>query len=301
MNADAPTSRAALWWQTIRPRTLSAGAMPVVVGAALAASDGVVHPIAAAFALIGALALQVGTNLHNDYEDFVRGADGPDRLGPRRASAGGLIAPATVRRAAIGAFGAAVVVGAYLVARGGWPILALGLASIAAGWAYTGGPRPLAYVGLGDVFVLAFFGVAAVVGTYYVQALATTPAAWWLGLGLGALAMAILAVNNLRDRQGDAAAGKRTLAVRYGATFARAEHSLCLVFAHAALVPVALLGHPGALAGLGSLPLARRVGARVWATDGAALNPLLGATARLLAVHGALVSAGLVVERLVGR
>ena len=294
----ANSSRAALWWQTFRPRTLSAGAAPVLVGAALAASDRLFHPLAALLALVGALALQIGTNLHNDYEDHRRGADGPDRLGPARASAGGLLDPAAVRRAAIAAFAVAALAGVYLIARGGWPILALGLASIASGWAYTGGPAPLAYLGLGDLFVLAFFGLAAVVGTYYVQALALTPAAWWLGLGLGLLAAAILAVNNLRDRHGDARAGKRTLAVRLGPTAARAEHSACVLLAHLVLLPVAHLGHPGALAGLLTLPLALRLTRQVWATDGAPLNPLLGATARLLALHAALLAAGLLAERL---
>lgn len=282
-----------IWLQAIRPRTLSAGVAPVAVAAALAAADGVFHPLAAAFALIGALALQIGTNLHNDYEDYVRGADGPDRIGPQRAAAMGWIAPERLKAAAIATFGAAALVGVYLILRGGWPILALGLASIAAGWSYTGGPRPLAYLGVADLFVLAFFGLAAVVGGYYVQALALTPAAWWLGLGVGALATAILAVNNLRDRDGDARVGKRTLAVRFGPRFARAEHSACVLAAHLVLLPVALQGRPGALAGLLALPLALRLTARVWRTDGPALNPLLGGTAKLLALYGALVSAGL--------
>lgn len=294
--SDERPQGAAIWLQAIRPRTLSAGVAPVLVGAALAAADGVFHPLAALFALAGALALQIATNLHNDYEDFVRGADGPDRVGPRRATAEGWVAPATVRRAALATFGAAIVLGIYLVARGGWPIVALGLASVAAGYAYTGGPRPLAYVGLGDLFVLIFFGFAAVVGTYYVQSLTTCGAAWWLGLGVGALATAILAANNLRDRRSDAAAGKRTLAVRYGMGFGRLEHAACLVIALAVTIPTALAGHPGALLGLVAAPRARVVGRNVFAREGAALGPSLGETAQLLALYGALVSAGLLIE-----
>jgi len=295
-HAKATPGILSIWWQAIRPRTLAAGAAPVLVGAALAVADGAFHLWACLFALAGALALQIATNIHNDYEDFVRGADGPDRLGPKRATAEGWIAPTTVRRAAIGVFAAALVIGVYLVARGGWPILALGLASIAAGYSYTGGPKPLAYVGLGDLFVLIFFGFAAVVGTYYVQSLTTCASAWWLGLGVGLLSTAILAVNNLRDHQSDAAAGKRTLVVRFGERAGRLEYSLCLGVAYLALVPAALSGHPGVLLGLLSMPIARRVHATVMEREGAALAPCLAATAKLLALYGLLISAGLGVE-----
>jgi 1,4-dihydroxy-2-naphthoate octaprenyltransferase len=299
MAMTEPTpGRASIWWQAIRPRTLAAGAAPVLVGTALAVADGAFHPWAAIFALAGALALQIGTNIHNDYEDYVRGADGPDRVGPKRATAEGWVAPETVRRAAIGVFLAAVVIGVYLVARGGLPILALGLASVAAGYSYTGGPKPLAYVGLGDLFVLLFFGFAAVVGTYYVQALHTCAAAWWLGLGVGLLSTAILAVNNLRDHRSDSAAGKRTLAVRFGTGVARLEYTLCLAVAYLALLPATLAGHPGVLLGLLSLPTARKVHDSVMSREGAALGPCLGATAKLLARYGALISAGLGVEAL---
>ena len=286
----------AIWWQAIRPRTLAAGAAPVLVGTALALADGAFHPQAAVFALAGALALQIATNIHNDYEDFVRGADGPGRLGPKRATAEGWVKPASMRRAAIAVFAAALLIGIYLVARGGWPILALGLASIAAGYSYTGGPKPLAYVGLGDLFVLLFFGFAAVVGTYYVQSSTTSTAAWWLGLGVGALSTAILAVNNLRDHISDRAAGKRTLAVRFGPGAARLEYTLCLGLSYVVLLPAALAGHPGVLLGLLSLPSARIVHSTVANNEGAALAPSLGATAKLLARYGLLVSAGLAVE-----
>ena len=286
----------AIWWQAIRPRTLAAGAAPVLVGTALALADGVLHPQAAIFALAGALALQIATNIHNDYEDFVRGADGPDRLGPKRATAEGWITPASMRRAAIAVFLVALLIGICLVARGGWPILALGLASIAAGYSYTGGPKPLAYIGLGDLFVLLFFGFAAVVGTYYVQSLTTCSTAWWLGLGLGSLSTAILAINNLRDHRSDRAAGKRTLAVRLGPGAARIEYALCLGIAYLALLPAAFTGHPGVLLGLLSLPSAHSVYSTMMKREGAQLAPLLGATAKLLARYGLLVSAGLGIE-----
>jgi 1,4-dihydroxy-2-naphthoate octaprenyltransferase len=209
-------TRSSIWIAAARLRTLPAAVVPVLVGTAVAYAT---HAIAwgpALAALGGALAIQIGTNFANDVFDAERGADGPDRIGPLRAVSAGLISAAAMKRAMIAAFVVASAFGLYLTATVGWPIVAIGVASIIAGIAYTGGPYPLGYHGLGDIFVLAFFGFVAVCGTAFVQ-LGNVPAlAVWAALPVGALATAIIVVNNLRDRPTDARAGKRTLAVRLG-------------------------------------------------------------------------------------
>jgi len=248
---------------------------PVAVGTALAHADGAAHAPAAVAALAGALLIQVGTNLVNDLADFRRGADDDDRLGPARAVQKGWLGQRAVAWGAALSFLAAVGVGTYLVSRGGWPIVALGLASVTAGIAYTAGPFPLGYHGLGDVFVLAFFGLAAVCGTYYVQALTVTPATVAAALAVGAPTTAILVVNNLRDRNTDARAGKRTLAVRFGATFARLEYAGLLAMAY--IVAAA----QGWWVPFASLPFALVQVRALRTADGVALNPHLGRTAGL--------------------
>ena len=217
MTAAAVTrSRTATWIAAARPKTLPAAVVPVVVGTACAAASGGAAWAPACAALGGAIAIQIGTNFANDVFDAERGADGPDRVGPTRAVAAGLIAPRAMKHAMIAAFAVAIAFGIYLASIGGWPIVAIGIASIAAGIAYTGGPFPLGYHGLGDVFVLAFFGFVAVCGTAFVE-LGRVPAlAIGAAIPIGALATAILVVNNVRDRASDARAGKRTLAVRFG-------------------------------------------------------------------------------------
>src|SRR5919199_1914161 len=197
-----------------RPRTLPAAVAPVLVGTALACEHGELDPLAFAAALIGAVFIQVGTNLSNDYSDARRGADTEDRLGPVRVTAGGLMPP---RQGLVGtwvAFGIAVLAGAYLVAVAGWQLLLVGAASIAAGVLYTGGPRPYGYEGLGELFVFLFFGIVAVNGSYYVQLERLDWLPFGLSLAVGFLATAILVVNNVRDVDTDRRAGKRTLAVR---------------------------------------------------------------------------------------
>ena len=240
-------SRARAWLMAARPQTLPAGAAPVVVGTGLAVGDGVFAPLPAVFALVGALLLQVGTNFANDYHDAVRGADTDDREGFTRVTAGGLIEPAAVRRAMYATFGLAVVSGVYLVYVGGVPILVVGLASVVAGITYTGGPLPYGYRGLGDLFVFVFFGLVAVAGTYYVQAAAGAgvvlpvglppgtlpPRAVVAGLPAAGLSTAILVVNNVRDRETDAAAGKRTLAVILGSRASRFEWTALVGMAYA--------------------------------------------------------------------
>ena len=215
-------SASKVWLAAIRPATLTAAVGPVAVGTGLAAADHQFSAAPALAALVGAMLIQVATNLHNDYEDFVRGADTDDRLGAPRATQRGWLNARQIITAAIAAAILAVLVGIYLVWVAGWPIVAIGLGSLLCGFAYTGGPAPLGYLGLGDLFVFIFFGVVAVTGSYYVQALTVTSSVLIASTGVGALATAILVVNNLRDRHTDKGAGKRTLAVRLGQRFGRA-------------------------------------------------------------------------------
>ena len=281
--------------QAIRPRTLTAAIAPVLVATAFAAAGGVARWGAAALCLLSALLIQIGTNLANDYYDYKNGADTHERVGPQRVTQAGLVAPATVRRWAFASFGAAAAVGLYLALLGGWPILLVGICSIASGWAYTGGPYPLGYHGLGDLFVLVFFGFVATLGTYWVQALALPPALWLLSIPVGALATAILVVNNLRDRLTDAKAGKRTLAVRLGAGAAQAEYLLLLLAAFAVPVLLAATGRarPWVLLPLGALPLAAAPLKLVFGATGPALNPALGGTARVQLAFAFLLALGL--------
>lgn len=284
--------RAGVWIAAMRLRTLPAAVVPVAVGTAVAAATSSVAWPAALAALAGALAIQIGTNFANDVFDAERGADGPDRIGPTRAVSAGLISAAAMKRAMVAAFAIAAAFGLYLVAIAGWPIVAIGIASILSGIAYTGGPA-LGYRGLGDVFVLAFFGFVAVCGTAYVQLGFVPPLAIWASIPVGALATAILVVNNLRDRTTDVRAGKRTLAVRFGRRAALAEYALLLVAAYAVPLVLAVTGRPWAALPLLTLPVAVIRMRALIATDGPALNPLLAATAQLLMLHGLLFAAGL--------
>ena len=301
-------SRRRAWLMAARPQTLPAAAAPVAVGVGLALHEGVFAPLPALAALVGAALIQVGTNLANDYYDGVQGADTEDREGFTRVTASGLIAPETVRRAMWLVFGAAVAVGSYLVWVGGPPILVVGLLSVASGVAYTGGPYPLGYNGLGDPFVFVFFGLVAVAGTVYVQAASVVagvpllPPAGTLpldavvaGVAPGALATNVLVVNNVRDRDEDARTGKRTLAVRLGLRAARGEYVGLLVLAYLVPVYFAATGHGLAtLLPLCSLPVAALVARPVLVeTSGAALNPALERTGQLLALFAALFAAGL--------
>ncbi len=282
--APAPASRARAWLLAARPKTLPVGAAPVIVGTAAAAGAGALNPLAAGAALVGALLLQIGTNLVNDAADFARGADGPDRLGPARAVASGLLPARAVWVAAALAFAGATAVGVYLVVLGGWPIVIVGLAGIVAGVAYTAGPFPLAYRGLGDLFAFVFFGVVAVTGTFYVQAGHVTAPVVAAGAALGALAAAVLDVNNVRDLAADERAGKRTLAVRLGRPLARAYYAALLGAAYATVAVLAALQlGPLGLLPLATLPEAARL-VRIVATreDGPSLNGALAGTARLL-------------------
>jgi 1,4-dihydroxy-2-naphthoate octaprenyltransferase len=295
LGATSPSTGVRTWLLAARPKTLTAALAPVAVGTGLAFGIGAGRWPLALAALLGALLIQVGTNLTNDYYDFRKGADTAERLGPVRVTQAGLVAPRTVLAAAFLCFGGAAVVGLFLVASGGWPVLAIGLLSILAGWGYTGGPVPLGYLGLGEVFVLLFFGFVAVGGTVWVQALALPSATWLSALSVGCTGTLLIVVNNLRDMDTDRRAGKRTLAARFGARFARAEY-LCLL-ALAFLAPVAAwaLGQTGvpALLSLAALPLAIPPARLVLTEQGGALNRALAGSARLQLVHGLLLAIGL--------
>lgn len=284
------------WLLAARPRTLGAALAPVAVGTACAELAAGARPGPALAALAGALWIQIGTNFANDVLDFERGADTADRVGPTRAVQAGLLTPAQMRLGMVVAFGIAVACGAYLTAVAGWPVIVIGLASIAAGIAYTGGPYPLGYHGLGDLFVMIFFGFVAVCGTAFVQIGRVPELAWWAAVPVGALSTAILVVNNLRDRHTDARCGKRTLAVRLGRRGALAEYVLLLGAAYAVPPALVLAGAAGtwALLPLATAPLALIELAAVVRREGAALNGSLAGTARLLTVFSLLLALGLV-------
>ena len=282
------------WVVAMRPATLPAAVAPVAVGTAVAYAAGGLQWGPAVAAAVGALLLQIASNFANDVFDHEKGADGPGRLGPKRAVASGLISAGAMKRGLVVVLGAALGVGVYLAAVGGWPVVVLGLVAMAAAVAYTGGPFPLGYHGLGDVLVMAFFGFAAVCGTAYVQLGDVPPLAGWAALPVGALATAILVVNNLRDREGDAIAGKRTLAVRLGARGARLEDAVLAAVAAAVPVTAALrAGSPLLLLPLLTAPIGVALVRRVWRTDGAALNSCLPATAKLLLAYSLLWAAGI--------
>jgi 1,4-dihydroxy-2-naphthoate octaprenyltransferase len=284
-----------IWWLAARPKTLPAAISPVIVGAAVAYLDGKFQAGPALAAGSAALLLQIGANFANDVFDFYRGADAQARLGPLRVTQAGLLKPAEVKRGMWLVFGLAALLGLYLVWAAGWPVLVIGLASIAAAIAYTGGPFPFGYYGLGDLFVFIFFGVVAVCGTYYVQAGTVIPLAIWSSIPMGALITAILVVNNLRDIHTDRAAGKKTLAVRLGEQGARYEYLLWLILAYALPLGVWLAGLASAWVLLSwlSLPLAASMLRKVWREQGRSLNLVLAGTGRLTLVYALLYSTGL--------
>lgn len=283
------------WLLAVRPRTLPVAVAPVLLGTAVAASGPGARAGPALAALAGALLLQVGSNLANDLFDHEKGADTHERLGPPRASALGLIPPTQMRAGMALVFGAAAAVGLYLFAVAGWPVLAAGALAIAAALAYTGGPWPFGYKGLGDPAVFLFFGVVAVVGTDYVQTGRLSVAALLASLPIGALATAILVVNNLRDIDSDRKAGKHTLAVRLGRRGARLEYTGLLVFAYA-LLPVHWLvcgRSPWVLLPLLSLPRALTLARTLWTTQaGPPLNAALAGTAQLTLLFALLLALG---------
>ncbi|HIN46909.1 MAG TPA: 1,4-dihydroxy-2-naphthoate polyprenyltransferase [Deltaproteobacteria bacterium] len=284
-----------VWLLAVRPKTLGAAVAPILIGTAMAYAVDKGHAVAALAALLGALLIQIGTNFSNDYFDFVKGADTEERLGPIRATQAGLVTPEAMRRNFVVVFGLAVLVGIYLVYRGGWPIVIIGVLSIASGILYTGGPMPLGYLGLGDLFVLIFFGPVAVGGTFYVQTLELPLEVILAGFGPGLLATALLAVNNLRDEPTDKKVGKRTLAVRFGPAFARGE--FLTAFALALILPFILAfwtnGHWFAcLSALIIIPGRSPIRQIISGVEGVELNETLAATGKLIILYSILFSFG---------
>jgi len=297
-SAAQPLPRWQAWVMGARPRTLPAAISPVIVGIALAMADGRFSFWPALAALADALLIQIGTNLANDYFDHLRGIDTPDRKGPPRVAASGLIPLASLRAGIIVVFGLTALIGLYLVVRGGWPVLAIGLASILAALAYSGGPFPFGSYGLGDLLVFIFFGLVAVGGTYYVQALQFYPLVLLVAVPLGALITDILVVNNYRDIETDARVGKRTLAVILGPAGTRLEFIGLLILAYA--VPVILWGmgrfSAGVLLPWLTIPKAVGLTRTLYATtDGPALNRALAGTAQLTLWFSILFSIGMLV------
>lgn len=293
------TGRVRAWLLATRPKTLPAAIAPVVVGTALAYADRRLALLPALAAWAVALLLQVGVNLANDYFDFQKGIDTADRLGPIRVTQSGLIPPDRLKSVMIIVFAVTLLPGFYLAARGGWPVVIIGAASIVAALAYSGGPYPLASHALGDLFVFIFFGLVAVCGTYYVQALRLTPMVPVMGAMVGLMITAILVVNNLRDIETDRRAGKQTLAVVLGARGTQFEYSLLLSSAY--LMPVIIwLRDPkvGAiLLPLLSLPWALPLNRIIWQNPaGAILNQALAGTARLALLFSLLLSVGLILS-----
>ena len=283
-------SKMQVWWMAARPRTLPAGVAPVLIGTAAAYADGQFQWLAACCALVGALLLQIGVNYANDYSDFVNGADTSERVGPTRATQAGLVSPKAMRNAAVLAFLLAIIPGCYIVVRGGWIYVGVGIAAMLIALLYTGGPYPLGYLGLGDILVLVFFGPVAVGGTYHVQALQLTTEVGVASLGPGLLAVALLCINNLRDIDEDRRAGKRTLPVRFGPGLARFEYMACVVIA-GLVIPLVMFTltehHLFALVPLLVLPIGVPAIRTVYSQpDGPALNKVLAATGRILVVFG---------------
>lgn len=285
------------WIAASRPQTLTISVAPVLLGAALASDVGTLRIPLLIAAMIGAICIQIGTNLYNDYADFNKGADGADRLGPPRACANGWLPPQQVLAAVGITFAIATAAGLYLAVMAGWPVVIIGVASLACGLAYTGGPWPLSYVGIADLFVFVFFGLVAVGGTYFVLVGSLSLTAVFGGAILGCLATAVLAVNNLRDRSGDGRAGKRTLAVRYGEAFARGQYVFLVTLAALLVVLVALFV-PGAgigwLAPLALAPWLVQLTRDAFLLDGLELNGLLKKTAIAELAFSILLSAGIV-------
>ena len=298
----APTGPSGLriWAMAARPRTLPAGVAPVLVGTALAGYFHIFHPLRFVAALLGAVFIQVGTNLSNDYSDARRGADTEDRLGPVRVTAGGLVPPRQVLIATYLTFGLAVLCGVYLIVVAGWQILLIGVASILAGVLYTGGPRPYGYEGLGELFVFLFFGIAAVAGSYFAQTRAFDWESFALAVPVGLLAAAILVVNNVRDIDTDRRAGKRTLAVRLGRQRARDLYAASVYLPYPLALITWIFGPLTAWLWLPwlTLPLATALVRLVRNhTDGPTLNQALARTVQLQLGFFVLLGAGLLLSR----
>ena len=291
-------NRLKIWIEAARPKTLWASIAPVIIGTAMAYSDGKWDPVIAMLTVLSAMMIQIGTNYANDYYDYFKGADTKERIGPVRATGSGLVKPEVMKKAFLMAFGLAIVFGLYLITRGGWPILIIGTFSVLFGLLYTGGPFPLGYKGLGEIFVLIFFGPVAVGGTYYLQTLDINLIVILAGLSPGLISTALLTVNNLRDIHTDEKAGKRTLAVRFGPIFARIEYLLSILIA--CLMPLILLimdpAHPYSLAAVLVIILAGHpLKAVLFEEISPELNNVLASTGKILLFYSLVFSLGWIV------
>ena len=283
------------WILATRPRTLPAAMAPVLAASALAWRYELFEPITASLCLAFALTLQIATNLANDYYDFIRGADTEARLGPTRAVAAGLIEPRDMKKAMYASFTLSFAVGMMLVPYGlygGWWLVLVGICCLASGYAYTAGPFPLGYLGLGEIFVMLFFGGVAVCCTFYLQAGFISCESLFLATGIGSLSAGLLVVNNHRDMETDRRARKRTLAVRFGSTFSLWEYRLLLIWAYVAcLAMVYLMKTPWPLLPLLTSPMAYRLATGLGkASTGKEFNRLLARTATLLTLYSLLLS-----------
>ena len=288
------------WILASRPKTLSAAIAPVMVGSAVAIAERSFHAGAALAALLTAILIQIGTNMYNDVADFERGTDTSERLGPQRVTQSGLLTPRQVRMGAFLSFAMAALCGIYLIFIAGWLVIAIGLVSILAGFAYTAGPYPLAYNGFGDLFVLIFFGFVAVCGTVYVQVGSIPTIAWPAALGVGSVITALLVVNTIRDIATDRAAGRRTIPVVYGRKAGLSEYVLLLVIAYSislVMIVIDLETWPVLLPWI-TIPAALRLYRYVASTEGRALNRALARTAKLVLVYGSLLAVGIIISSL---
>ena len=285
------------WFLAVRVKTLPAAISPVILGTALAFRDGQIHTLIFSMTLLAAILIQIGANFANDVYDFLKGTDREDRLGQTRATQTGVISPKQMKTAMWLTFTMAILVGFYLAWIGGWTIVIIGLTSIAAGIAYTGGPYPLGYHGFGDIFVFLFFGLIAVPGTYYLQTGTATETSLWLGVALGMLSTAILVVNNVRDMETDIISGKRTLAVQLGKSFSYIEYAVLVILPFT--IPIYICWYTrdniALLITIFSLPIAVHLIIQLISNTGRELNNVLVGTARLLFIFTILFSLGLII------
>jgi 1,4-dihydroxy-2-naphthoate octaprenyltransferase len=283
------------WFLASRPKTLPAAVMPVFVGTAIEIHDGVFFAPAAIVALICSVLIQIGTNFINDLYDYLKGSDKKERVGPVRVLASGLISVNEMKIGIAIVFGSAFLLGLYLVYISDWVIFIIGILSLIAGYAYTAGPYPLAYNGLGDIFVFIFFGFVGTIGTYYIQTLEITPFVFWSSIPVGALITNILVVNNYRDIDEDKVAGKRTLAVMYGGRFARMQYLIFMIISYAILLVVYFTFKQSVLVFLPllTLPVAIKLIKMIFKTTGKELNETLALTAKLSALYGLLFAVGI--------
>lgn len=293
------TSKLSIWIEAARPQTLAAAVIPVIVGASLAFQSELLNWTNTTVALVCAMLIQIGTNFANDYFDFVKGSDTDERIGFRRATAAGLTTPKQMLNATILTMALAFFLGLYLVWSAGWVVLVVGLLSLLFGILYTGGPFPLGYNGLGDLFVFIFFGIVAVMTTYYVNALEWSEASFWASLAVGALCVNILVVNNLRDVEQDKKSGKKTLGVLFGERALKLEYTLMVLLAYA--IPphflVQLDYNVWILLPFAALPLAGYYVYRIWTEeDKVQLNPMLERTAQFMVIFGILFSIGIILN-----